>query len=121
MAIAHGGRPAGLSPTPAICASWAISPVSLRAGLDAMAAANAAAWPGVLIGERRAPARSRPCSPVRPASMSMATLTGCGAATPAAAFSIMSRCSGQSAITVMAAAAAWPPASRASAVRSAVG
>ena len=53
--------------------------------------------------------------------MSMQTRTGLDGAVPAMAFSIMSRCSAQSTITVMAAAAAGSPVSRASASRSAVG
>jgi len=53
--------------------------------------------------------------------MSMQTRTGLDCALPAMTLSIMSRCSLQSIITVMAAAAAGSPASRASAPRSAVG
>ena len=53
--------------------------------------------------------------------MSMQTRTGLAPAVPAMTFSIMSRCSAQSTITVMAAAATGSAASRPSAPRSAVG
>jgi hypothetical protein len=53
--------------------------------------------------------------------MSMHTRTGCDPAVASAAFSIMSRCSGQSTITVTALASAGAAASSASACRSAVG
>ncbi len=98
----------GRSPTPAICASYIISPSS-RSPRPTISRASAAAACGVCSGERRAPMRTRPPSGRQLASTSIHTRSG-----P----SSRSRCSRQSTITAAFSGAA---ASARRAARSVVG
>ncbi len=118
IAMPCSGLPRGLSPTPAMWPSYAISAASSRPGRPAMSRASAAAASGVRIGERLGPIFTRPPAIQNEVSSSMHTRIG--AAGEGAAAAIRSSCSAESTITI-----GRPPSSSAprsaSAARSAVG
>ena len=69
----YSGRPDGASPTPATCASYAISPTSSKPGRSAMCCARRTTSAGPCNGDRRTPTCSRPFSRRHDASRSMHT------------------------------------------------